>query len=68
MFYDLGSSEMNLDLAIEMYEGSHHIKKIDAPIVEGSFTASETLSCGTTDEAVKKSLKLLLKKIHLINV
>ena len=37
-FYDLGSSEMNLDLAIEMYEGSHHIKKIDAPIVEGSFT------------------------------
>ena len=60
---------MNLDLAIEMYEGSHHIKKIDAPIVEGSFTAAVKLSVGgTTDEAVKKSLKLLLKKIHLINV
>ena len=68
MFYDLGSSEMNLDLAIEMYEGSHHIKKIDA-IVEGSFTAAVKLSVGgTTDEAIKKSLKLLLKEIHLINV
>ena len=61
-FYDLGSSEMNLDLAIEMYEGSHHIKKIDAPIVEGSFTASETLSWRTTDEAVKEVAQTSFKE------
>ena len=38
MFYDLGSSEMNLDMAIEMYEGQYEIVKINAPLVEGSFT------------------------------
>ena len=54
-FYDLGSSEMNIDLAIEMYDGPHHIKKIDAPIVEGSFTAAVKLSVGgTTDEAIQE--------------
>ncbi|MCH4336275.1 dihydroxyacetone kinase phosphoryl donor subunit DhaM [Staphylococcus haemolyticus] len=54
-FYDLGSSEMNLDLAIEMYEGPHHVKKIDAPIVEGSFTAAVKLSVGgTIDEAIQE--------------
>ena len=40
MFYDLGSSEMNIDLAIDMYKGKYHIYKVNAPIVEGSFTAN----------------------------
>ena len=31
---------MNLDLAIEMYTGDYRIEKVDAPIVEGSFTAA----------------------------
>src|SRR5699024_12751246 len=39
-FYDIGSAEMNTDLAIEMYEGEHRLEKIDAPIVEGTFTAA----------------------------
>ena len=62
MFYDLGSSEMNLDLAIEMYEGSHHIKKIDAPIVEGSFTLVKLSVGGTTDEAVKEVAQTSFKE------
>ncbi|MBU5271717.1 MULTISPECIES: dihydroxyacetone kinase phosphoryl donor subunit DhaM [Staphylococcus] len=45
-FYDLGSSEMNLDMAIEMYEGQYQIAKINAPLVEGSFTAAVKLSTG----------------------
>ena len=45
-FYDLGSSEMNLDMAIEMYEGQYEIVKINAPLVEGSFTAAVKLSTG----------------------
>ena len=31
MFYDIGSAGMNLDMAIEMYEGSHRIEKMEAP-------------------------------------
>ena len=26
-FYDIGSAEMNTDLAIEMYEGEHRLEK-----------------------------------------
>ena len=52
-FYDLGSSEMNLDMAIEMYEGSHQVVKVNAPLVEGSFTASVKLSTGgSIEEAI----------------
>ncbi|HCS9119562.1 TPA: PTS-dependent dihydroxyacetone kinase phosphotransferase subunit DhaM [Staphylococcus pseudintermedius] len=52
-FFDIGSSEMNLDMAIEMYTGAHRIEKVDAPIVEGSFIAAVALSTGQTiDEAI----------------
>ncbi|NWK84873.1 PTS-dependent dihydroxyacetone kinase phosphotransferase subunit DhaM [Staphylococcus sp. GSSP0090] len=52
-FYDIGSAEMNLDLAIEMYEGQHRVKKVDVPIVEGSFTAAVKLSVGgSMDETI----------------
>lgn len=47
-FYDIGSAEMNLDLAIEMYEGTQRVVKVDAPIVEGSFTAAVKLSVGAS--------------------
>lgn len=51
--FDIGSSEMNLDMAIEMYTGIHRIEKVDAPIVEGSFIAAVALSTGQTiDEAI----------------
>lgn len=51
-FYDIGSAEMNLDLAIEMYEGEQRIEKVEAPIVEGSFTAAVQLSVGSSIEEV----------------
>lgn len=52
-FYDIGSAGMNLDMAIEMYEGSHRIEKIEAPLVEGSFIASVALKSNKTmDEAI----------------
>ncbi|WP_281183366.1 dihydroxyacetone kinase phosphoryl donor subunit DhaM [Staphylococcus schleiferi] len=52
-FFDIGSSEMNLDMAIEMYVGHYRIEKVDAPIVEGSFIASVSLSTGQSmDEAI----------------
>ncbi|MBI5974432.1 dihydroxyacetone kinase phosphoryl donor subunit DhaM [Staphylococcus canis] len=52
-FFDIGSSEMNLDMAIEMYTGSQRIEKVDAPIVEGSFIAAVALSTGQSmDQAI----------------
>ncbi|UMT78775.1 PTS-dependent dihydroxyacetone kinase phosphotransferase subunit DhaM [Staphylococcus roterodami] len=52
-FYDIGSSEMNVDMAIEMYEGEYRVIKVDAPIVEGSFIAAVRLSVGgTVDDAL----------------
>ncbi|HBC4215359.1 TPA: PTS-dependent dihydroxyacetone kinase phosphotransferase subunit DhaM [Staphylococcus aureus] len=52
-FYDIGSSEMNVDMAIEMYEGNHRVLKVDEPIVEGSFIAAVKLSIGgSIDDAL----------------
>lgn len=52
-FYDIGSSEMNVDMAIEMYDGNYRVLKVDAPIVEGSFIAAEKLSIGgSIDDAL----------------
>ena len=46
-----------------MYEGPHHVKKIDAPIVEGSFTAAVKLSVGgTTDEAIQEVAQTSFKE------
>lgn len=51
--FDIGSSEMNVDMAIEMYEGNHRVLKVDAPIVEGSFIAAVKLSIGgSIDDAL----------------
>ncbi|MGU3126890.1 dihydroxyacetone kinase phosphoryl donor subunit DhaM [Staphylococcus aureus] len=43
-FYDIGSSEMNVDMAIEMYDGNHRVLKVDAPIVEGNFIAAVAIN------------------------
>ena len=57
-FYDLGSAEMNLDMALEMYEGNYERVKVEAPIVEGSFTAAVKLSTGASlDEALEEVKK-----------
>ncbi|UDI78947.1 PTS-dependent dihydroxyacetone kinase phosphotransferase subunit DhaM [Staphylococcus taiwanensis] len=54
-FYDLGSSEMNIDLALDMYDGPYNVTKLNAPIVEGSFTAAVKLSVGgSIEDAVKE--------------
>lgn len=57
-FYDLGSAEMNLDMALEMYEGNYERVKVEAPIVEGSFTAAVKLSTGASlNEALEEVKK-----------
>lgn len=43
LFYDIGSAEMNLEMAIDLYEGDYKLYKVDGPIVEGALLASETL-------------------------
>lgn len=61
-FYDLGSSDMNIDLAIDMYKGKYHIHKVNAPIVEGSFTAAMSLAIGkTANEAIQEVNKTSFK-------
>lgn len=57
-FYDIGSSEMNLDMAIEMYTGDYQIVKVDAPIVEGAFTAAVKLSVGGSLEDAIQEVEL----------
>ncbi|QLK86838.1 dihydroxyacetone kinase phosphoryl donor subunit DhaM [Staphylococcus sp. 17KM0847] len=51
-FFDIGSSEMNLDMALEMYTGTQRIEKITAPIVEGSFVAAVSISTGNDMDQV----------------
>lgn len=51
-FFDIGSSEMNLDMALEMYAGSQRVEKVTAPIVEGSFIAAAAISTGNDIDAV----------------
>ena len=46
---------MNIDLAIDMYKGKYHIYKVNAPIVEGSFTAAMSLSVGKTARSDSRS-------------
>ena len=48
---------MNLDLAIEAYDGSFHIYKVNAPIVEGSFTATVNLSMGETVDKILNDIE-----------
>lgn len=53
-FFDIGSAEMNLDMAIDMYTGHYRVEKVTAPIVEGSFLASVSLSTnGDFDQAIE---------------
>src|SRR5699024_8847680 len=55
--YEIGWSERNTGLAIEMYEGEHRLEKIDAPSVEGTFTAAVNLSVGKTIDEGLDELK-----------
>ncbi len=57
LFYDIGSAEMNLEMAIDLYEGDYKIYKVDGPIVEGAFLASVSLSTGATLEEAISSIE-----------
>ena len=57
LFYDIGSAEMNLEMAIDLYEGDYKLYKIDGPIVEGAFLASVSLSTGATLEEAISSIE-----------
>ncbi|MEB8068806.1 dihydroxyacetone kinase phosphoryl donor subunit DhaM [Mammaliicoccus fleurettii] len=57
IFYDIGSSEMNLEMALDLYDGPYKLYKVDGPIVEGSFLASVSLSTGATLEEAIDSTK-----------
>lgn len=55
-FYDIGSAEMNLEMAIDMYDGPHRVVKVDAPIVEGSFVAAVDASVGQSIDDILKDI------------
>src|SRR5699024_179001 len=55
-FYDIGSAEMNTDLAIEMYEGELGLEQMDASIGKGTVTAAVNISVGKTIDEVLDEL------------
>jgi phosphoenolpyruvate---glycerone phosphotransferase subunit DhaM len=58
ILFDLGSSVMNAELAIEL-SGYDDIKIADAPIVEGGYVAAVESSMGKTlDEVLKATEKV----------
>lgn len=60
-FFDIGSSLMNLEMAVEMYEGEHNIQIANAPIVEGSFLAAVEISIGTSTDEIMDKLSEMVK-------
>lgn len=60
-FYDIGSSLMNLEMAVEMYEGNRKIHISDAPIVEGSFLAGVESSVGAGVDSIIEKLSEMKK-------
>ena len=63
LFYDIGSAEMNLEMAIDLYEGDYKLYKVDGPIVEGAFLASVSLSTvATLEEAISSIEREFSKK------
>ncbi|WP_020006541.1 dihydroxyacetone kinase phosphoryl donor subunit DhaM [Salinicoccus albus] len=60
-FYDIGSSLMNLEMAVEMYDGGHNIHVSGAPLVEGSFLAGVEISVGTDTESIMEKLSEMQK-------
>ena len=60
-FYDIGSSRMNLEMAVEMYDGEHELHISEAPIVEGAFLAAVENSVGSSTEAILEKLETMKK-------
>ena len=62
LFYDIGSAEMNLEMAIDLYEGDYKLYKVDGPIVEGAILASVSKSTGATLEEANSSIEREISK------
>ncbi|WP_409292736.1 dihydroxyacetone kinase phosphoryl donor subunit DhaM [Peribacillus sp. SCS-37] len=61
LLFDLGSSVMNAELAIEL-SGLEHVKIADAPLVEGGYVAAVEAGMGRTlDEVVKAAEEVRMK-------
>lgn len=57
IFFDIGSSFISTNLALEMIDTDKHFYLIDAPLVEGSFMASVAISTGTPIDDILKQLE-----------
>lgn len=55
-FYDIGSSLMNLEMSVEMYDGPHTLYIAHAPLVEGAFLAAVEMSIGSDTKTVLEKL------------
>lgn len=60
-FYDIGSSQMNAEMALEMNDYSN-ITIAHYPLVEGAFLASVESSLGKSKDEVLESLKQNFKE------
>ncbi|WP_409294033.1 dihydroxyacetone kinase phosphoryl donor subunit DhaM [Peribacillus sp. SCS-26] len=61
LLFDLGSSVMNAELAIEL-SGLEHVKIADAPLVEGGYVAAVEAGMGRTLDEVVKAAEEVRKK------
>src|SRR5699024_3791812 len=60
-FYDIGSSLMNLEMGVQMYDGPHSVHISNAPLVEGSCLAGVESSVGTNTESILEKLNEMKK-------
>lgn len=56
LFTDVGSSVLNANVALELYDGPHRIDHFDGPLVEGALSASALVAQGKTQSEVMDEL------------
>lgn len=61
VFYDIGSSKMNVEMALEMNDYGH-ITIAPYPLVEGAFLASVEAQLGKNKEEILESLEANFKE------
>lgn len=59
-FYDLGSTKMNLEMAVEMTDKK--VELFDTAFVEGAYTASALLAAEASEEEIRAQLQKLIIK------
>ncbi|ARI76422.1 dihydroxyacetone kinase phosphoryl donor subunit DhaM [Halobacillus mangrovi] len=63
VFYDLGSSQMNAEMAIEMLE-LENVHLSSAPIVEGAYLAAVESSVGKSVNEILEELEIEFGKVN----